>query len=1137
MNLDDVAYCEIHPTVGIARVGNSPDGFFPGPEVPGAGVRPAGGFKDADGRVKRQAARFRVYGFDKDHNVLGEVTAAEADVTWAVELANAKGAWFQFNGRFHQSESPDNRRNKHVDPADPEARTALVIGPGSRSVSGPDADGSDARFDTGTFLGTPVPLGELRTDEAGRLLVLGGFGHSASVKPDNPLITYANNDFWYDDTSDGPVTATVSVPGGRTIPVTPAWVIVAPPDFAPDVSNLVTLYDVAREAAERAGLLPQAQEVSFVRDIEPLLTRICGYSWVSANAARGHGKGESADFLDPDRFAQLASSAPEAAPLRQSVFSRLRTPGADDVTQANYTFMPQLAGDDGDPIEGKPRTWFTLLPGQYERMRRWAEGDFVADGTGTGTAAEPLPLNDLPPAERPHALVRAALEACVGGPFFPGIEMTFIADEPTTWAAPFRLREGLAAGDITKYMAVPWQADFYECNTHWWPAQRPDEVLPEEQYRELIRTASDPSEPTEMDVYRKPWARGVGIQLVPAPELERLPGESAQHYRERVNRLWAVLRDKAGDNEMVEKWSSLGFVVSRPGPDGEPVLVETERAGQVGLSDREWFYTLQHPDQFPQQAQAARHYAEAVLEAARAAPFLPLTLRPFRYTRDALEARLQLIYTTLVAESENFDPGLNPTFRARHDMVERIRQFAPFNLLDGAWLRNITRAGPISEIQSLLFSIWIDEMGGGDPTLNHANLYDDLLHSVGLYLPPVDSYEFAMLPEMLDSAYTVGAFQLAISQHSQQFFPEILGMTLQLEWEVVGLVPTVRLFDHHGINAQFYRMHIGIDNAVSGHGAKARDAVVQYLEEVYNSGGEEAVQQQWQRIWNGYVAFSITGQLGEDLKALLTAPPTTTDRLIDLIQRKAPFASLNHDGKQLGGTRINDWFLDPPGLLRALQESGLIQAGDPEHSPFFELTAYTGPMYKVFTDSELELWRQWTRSLAAPAPHPVPVVTPLKAMTLLVDTLRPRQTGVPAHARKLITGPDPVDPAGTRTEPVAWWFTQPTASLLAAIAHPDNGLISPGHPGLSPFVEDLLAPTNAMGRAFSAVVPGTGRTGRDVTIAWIAAGCPLPDLAPPQARVLLSTPTAVMADALAGAVAGAVVGAVEPEITGMGAVH
>ena len=35
----------IHPTIGIARVGNSPDAFFFGPEVPGALPRPPVGFK------------------------------------------------------------------------------------------------------------------------------------------------------------------------------------------------------------------------------------------------------------------------------------------------------------------------------------------------------------------------------------------------------------------------------------------------------------------------------------------------------------------------------------------------------------------------------------------------------------------------------------------------------------------------------------------------------------------------------------------------------------------------------------------------------------------------------------------------------------------------------------------------------------------------------------------------------------------------------------------------------------------------------------------------------------------------------------------------------------------------------------
>ena len=53
-----------------------------------------------------------------------------------------------------------------------------------------------------------MPLGEIRTDDAGRLLVLGGTGKSASPSgapvydPADPN-SFNNADDWYDDTSTG----------------------------------------------------------------------------------------------------------------------------------------------------------------------------------------------------------------------------------------------------------------------------------------------------------------------------------------------------------------------------------------------------------------------------------------------------------------------------------------------------------------------------------------------------------------------------------------------------------------------------------------------------------------------------------------------------------------------------------------------------------------------------------------------------------------------------------------------------------------------------------------------------------------------------------------------------------------------
>ena len=77
MNLDSVVEARIHPSIGIARVGNS-DEFFVGPEVPHATAPPHGGYRDAEGRLKRQAARFRIYGFDSGGNVVAELTASNA---------------------------------------------------------------------------------------------------------------------------------------------------------------------------------------------------------------------------------------------------------------------------------------------------------------------------------------------------------------------------------------------------------------------------------------------------------------------------------------------------------------------------------------------------------------------------------------------------------------------------------------------------------------------------------------------------------------------------------------------------------------------------------------------------------------------------------------------------------------------------------------------------------------------------------------------------------------------------------------------------------------------------------------------------------------------------------------------------
>ena len=49
--MNEIVRCVIHPGVGIARLGNSPDAYVIGPEAPGELPQPEGGFKDLAGRT------------------------------------------------------------------------------------------------------------------------------------------------------------------------------------------------------------------------------------------------------------------------------------------------------------------------------------------------------------------------------------------------------------------------------------------------------------------------------------------------------------------------------------------------------------------------------------------------------------------------------------------------------------------------------------------------------------------------------------------------------------------------------------------------------------------------------------------------------------------------------------------------------------------------------------------------------------------------------------------------------------------------------------------------------------------------------------------------------------------------------
>ncbi len=530
---------KIHPAIGIARVGNSPDEFFIGPERRWDRTPPEGGYKDALCRVKRQAARFRIFGYDEKGNMVKEITAADAKIEWTVALANKKAAAEKFPG--------GGPRNPEVTGDD---RKKLIISPEPRTLTGPN---QRAEFDDGTFQlpgSEPVHvyLGEIRTDADGRLIILGGHGMSCS--PTNVQISDAfNNDGWYDDVSDGPVKAKVKLDGAsESLEAEGAWVIVAPPDFAPPVGNIITLYDRLFDLFVQKGQLSAPERPSFNNDIYPILQSTLDMEWVNEQASSFHG-------WDPSEYPLTLSK-------RYSIFDKLQNPAGGGGN------MPLLLGD------------ATLTPTQYENMKKWKDDNFINDWMGH----PPTPESQI----TPDGLDRAALENCVGAAFFPGIEageflLKGTREEENTdhYMAPFRLDHSkVSAGDVTARMALPWQTDFYDCSDNWWPAQRPNQVIPEgeTEYREWVRGVEDQSEM----IYR--WhalgfvvvqgERMVEIErfdpsLVVAPVQRATPSEleSSVLQKTLVERVWACRLfswTEGGEANGIEaSWATEPLVVGR----------------------------------------------------------------------------------------------------------------------------------------------------------------------------------------------------------------------------------------------------------------------------------------------------------------------------------------------------------------------------------------------------------------------------------------------------------------------------------------------------------------------------------------------------------------------------------------------
>lgn len=687
--MDNLPIYKLHPAVGIARVGDSPEQIYLAPETTGDlpidsdpdgnPVRGEDGtekttstFKDSEGRVKRQGARFKVFVYDRespngrelkrDNEVVGpEAKGKLVDIEWTVWLANKKAVWYQFQELAGERGYAPRHPLRDAKVTDPNARQALIVDPGPHTVDfRTKRRASFSRDGNQDYAPTfPPPLqpfdvdtlGDLLVNASGNLVVLGGHGCSGTCKTGlgQPRIDYyAQTDGWFDDVSDGPVTAKLVFWNERDrmfkyLPVhEPAWVLVGYPAYAPQIADMVTMDDVVYDVAVREfaydtflyGLPPfdpagvdadNPQQLQawrrndnrrynpsyyplFFKEIWPILERPTYMQWVTSLLAQSfdaHGTKEP-----KENFYQTAMETPPKDgedpywAKRNYVYNQLRQPGQEnhfkkldgDPDSPNYgqPLMPLLNGD--NPLSNTvPSKFLRLTDTQLFILEQWAKGRFINEKTAGIDEQE---LTRSPGVD----IDRGVLSNLLGGAFCPGGEVGWIMRNTAIWAKAYRIdinpdyipdrtargralgrnyysfsnplsqggdiSAGLEPGDLTKYMALPWQADFNECSdqtvdityrdwnklypvftaddgvgkgstvnvTLWWPAHRPMQVWAKE-----IKSSGKPG------YMQRDWARGIP-------------------------------QTKAGDLKMVAAWKDLGFV-AKPSPSdkGAPAFIEVER--------------------------------------------------------------------------------------------------------------------------------------------------------------------------------------------------------------------------------------------------------------------------------------------------------------------------------------------------------------------------------------------------------------------------------------------------------------------------------------------------------------------------------------------------------------------------------
>jgi len=295
-----------------------------------------------------------------------------------------------------------------------------------------------------------------------------------------------------------------------------------------------------------------------------------------------------------------------------------------------------------------------------------------------------------------------------------------------------------------------------------------------------------------------------------------------------------------------------------------------------------------------------------------------------------------------------------------------IAQYAPLGLSPGSVLQNVANASNCHEpIAAHAHRAYAWHVGDVSLAQNHSALYRQLLEHTGQYLPRIESPAFSARAGLLPVSWTLPTYRLALSLFPGSCTPEILGSALfELHVPVAPLIQTVLSAN------DALRPHPYMQARFNASRSNAQRHIEMAIDDILARAGENApavATRVAQGFWTSMCLLNAwQTEVTCDIQDRLIDP---TSRMVNLIHRKALFAVGYHSRLKLADRPFDDCVAaDPERFVQDLALSRWIAPGDPNESLLLtRLTAFGGPMFRVFSDPEIETIRAWITSLGANA--------------------------------------------------------------------------------------------------------------------------------------------------------------------------